>query len=48
MSKDMTGKEKLLFIFSFIWCLHWGTNLISLIVDMVIRGNSVRLLPLGF
>jgi hypothetical protein len=27
MSKDMTGKEKLLFIASFIWALHWGVRL---------------------
>jgi len=27
MSKEMTGKEKLLFIFSFIWAMHWGVNL---------------------
>jgi hypothetical protein len=27
MSKDMTGKEKLLFIASFIWAMHWGVRL---------------------
>jgi len=26
MSKDMTGKEKLLFIASFIWAMHWGVR----------------------
>ena len=24
MSKEMTSKEKLLFIVSFIWAMHWG------------------------
>ncbi len=28
MSKDMTGREKLLFIASFIWAMHWGVRLI--------------------
>ncbi len=27
MSKEMTGKEKLLFIASFIWAMHWGVRL---------------------
>ena len=31
MSKDMTGKEKLLFIASFIWAMHWGVRLTTLI-----------------
>ena len=26
MSKDMTAKEKLLFIVSFIWAMHWGVR----------------------
>tara|TARA_Y100000590_G_C15551246_1_gene950995 strand:- start:654 stop:797 length:144 start_codon:yes stop_codon:yes gene_type:complete len=26
MSKDMSGKEKLLFIVSFIWAMHWGVR----------------------
>jgi|TARA_B100000427_G_scaffold322993_1_gene325794 hypothetical protein len=26
MSKEMTGKEKLLFIASFIWAMHWGVR----------------------
>tara|TARA_B100000945_G_scaffold71965_1_gene54912 strand:- start:537 stop:659 length:123 start_codon:yes stop_codon:yes gene_type:complete len=26
MSKDMTAKEKLLFIVSFIWMMHWGVR----------------------
>ena len=32
----MTAKEKLLFLSSFIWVLHWGTCLASTIVDTVI------------
>jgi len=27
MGKDMTGKEKLLFIASFVWAMHWGVRL---------------------
>ena len=27
ISKDMTGREKLLFIASFIWAMHWGVRL---------------------
>jgi len=26
MSKDMTSKEKLLFIASFVWAMHWGVR----------------------
>tara|TARA_Y100000748_G_scaffold131095_1_gene109954 strand:+ start:281 stop:490 length:210 start_codon:yes stop_codon:yes gene_type:complete len=26
MSKEMTSKEKLLFITSFIWAMHWGVR----------------------
>ena len=26
MSKEMTAKEKLLFIVSFIWAMHWGVR----------------------
>ena len=26
MSKDMTGREKLLFIASFMWAMHWGVR----------------------
>ena len=26
MSQDMTGKEKLLFIASFVWAMHWGVR----------------------
>mgnify|MGYP001227117327 FL=1 len=26
MSKDMTAKEKLIFIVSFIWMMHWGVR----------------------
>jgi len=43
----MTAKEKLIFILSFLWMLHWGTNLTSTILDMVILKNGVRVLPLG-
>jgi len=31
MSKEMTGKEKLLFIASFIWAMHWGVRLTGVI-----------------
>jgi len=48
MSKDLTSKEKLLFILSFLWTLHWGTRVVSIIVDMVIVGNAARVLPIGF
>ena len=27
MSKEMTGREKLLFIASFMWAMHWGVRL---------------------
>ena len=27
MSKDMTGREKVLFIASFMWAMHWGVRL---------------------
>ena len=26
MSKEMTSKEKLLFIVSFVWAMHWGVR----------------------
>jgi len=26
MSKGMTAKEKLLFVASFIWAMHWGVR----------------------
>ncbi len=48
MSKDMSGKEKLIFISSFIWFLHWSSCIISLLLDTVILRNSLRVLPLGF
>jgi hypothetical protein len=32
-SKTMTSKEKLIFVASFIWLMHWGTR----ITDTVIR-----------
>tara|TARA_B100001250_G_scaffold377888_1_gene367319 strand:+ start:211 stop:357 length:147 start_codon:yes stop_codon:yes gene_type:complete len=47
MSKDMTGREKLLFIVSFLWMLHWGTRVVSILVDMVILNSVVKTLPLG-
>ena len=28
MSLDMSGMEKLVFIASFIWALHWGVRVI--------------------
>ena len=43
----MTTKEKLVFIGSFVWLMHWGTCLTSTLLDTVIL-NSVRMLPLGF
>ena len=47
MSQDMTAKEKLLFIVSFLWMLHWGTRVVSILVDTVILNNAVKVLPLG-
>jgi len=32
MAKDMTAKEKLLFLLSFFWCMHWGVNIVSLLI----------------
>ena len=29
VSKEMTAKEKLLFIVSFIWMMHWGVRVAS-------------------
>jgi len=40
-------KEKLIFIASFLWMLHWGTNVASLLIDTFLLKNSVRLLPFG-
>ncbi len=31
VSKEMTAKEKLIFIVSFIWMMHWGVRLTTLI-----------------
>ena len=28
----MTSKEKLLFILSFFWFMHWGVNIVSLLI----------------
>jgi len=27
MSKEMTGREKLIFLLSFFWAMHWGVRL---------------------
>jgi len=48
MSKNLTGLEKLLFISSFLWTLHWGTRVVSIVVDTVILSGGVRVLPTGF
>jgi len=48
MAKDMTSLEKLLFISSFLWTLHWGTRVVFLILDTVLVSNAVKLLPIGF
>ena len=47
MSKDMSAKDKLIFISSFIWTLHWGSCLVLKLSDTVIANTSVRILPLG-
>ena len=39
----MTAKEKTYFHSSFLWMLHWGTNLTSTILDMVILRNGVSI-----
>ena len=48
MSNNMTGTQKLLFISSFLWTLHWGTRVVSIVVDTVILNEGVRALPTGF
>ena len=48
MSNDMTGIQKLLFISSFLWTLHWGTRVVSIVVDTVILNAGVKVLPIGF
>jgi len=48
MSNQLTSKEKLLFILSFLWTLHWGTRVVSIVVDTVILNAGVRVLPTGF
>ena len=48
MSRDMTSKEKLLFILSFVWTMHWGTKVVFILMDMVFLGNSARVFPIGF
>ena len=47
MKYNMTSKEKLLFILSFLWTLHWGTRVVSIIVDTVILSGGAKVLPLG-
>ena len=48
MSNNMSGTQKLLFISSFLWTLHWGTRVVSIVVDTVILNAGVRVLPTGF
>ena len=48
MSNNMSGTQKLLFISSFLWTLHWGTKVVSVIVDTVILNAGAKVLPLGF
>ena len=43
----MNPKEKLLFVSSFVWFLHWGVCLTSIILDTVILRGYARVLPLG-
>ena len=43
----MTTKEKLIFILSFLWMLHWGTNITNLIIDTFLLRSGVKLLPFG-
>jgi len=40
-------REKLIFIASFLWMLHWGINVANLIMDTFLLRNGVRLLPFG-
>ena len=48
MSKDMNGREKLIFISSFILFLHWATCITYNTLAMVIANTSVKMLPIGF
>ena len=48
MSNNLSGIQKLLFISSFLWTLHWGTRVVSIVVDTVILNAGVRVLPTGF
>jgi len=32
MAKNMTAKEKLMFLLSFFWFMHWGVNIVSLLI----------------
>ena len=44
----LTGFEKLAFVSSFVWLMHWGSCLSSKLVEMVLFTTSVRMLPGGF
>ena len=33
MSKEMTAKEKLLFIVSFVWAMHWGVRVAFAVIS---------------
>ena len=46
--KYMTPKQKLLFVLSFIWMLHWGTRVTFLVMDLFIANNAIKILPVGF
>ncbi|ADO98665.1 hypothetical protein PHM1_041 [Eurybiavirus PHM1] len=46
-AKTMTGAEKLLFIFSFINFLHWGTKLCLVTLRLVGIGIASDLLSLS-
>ena len=48
MSKDMNGREKLIFITSFIWFLHWATCITYNTLAMVIANTYVKMSPIGF
>ena len=48
MAKDMTGLEKLLFLSSFVWALHWGTRVVSTMLVMDTVSVGVKMSLLGF
>ncbi len=43
----MTKFDKIVFVGSFIWFLHWGSCITFKFLDMVIGSTSVRVLPIG-